>query len=152
MKEKGLKILWKMRFKAVGLSHGACKCALVWAWMSVWMCVTVCEHVSVCVFVWIYPIRWKEAPVCQPIKLASGTGACQRALKGFQYLGMISWTNVISHLSTEGLWGFREGLHLPGGHETFRLHVVVTDGAVGKCQMGSQRVSLSPCLLQKSLA
>lgn len=56
-----------------------------------------------------------------------------------------------SHLSTQGLWGFREGLHFPRGHETSRLHVIVTDGTVGKCQMGTQHVSLSPHLLQKPL-
>lgn len=103
------------------------KCECEWACDYVWLC--VCVHS--CVYVWIYSIRWEETPVCKPTKLASGTRACQRDFEGFQYLGMISWTSVSSHLSTQGLWGFREGLHLPRGHETSRLRVVVTDGAVG---------------------
>lgn len=41
---------------------------------------------------------------------------------------------------------------LPQRPWTSRLCVVVTDGAVGKCQMENQHVSLSPLLSQKPLA
>lgn len=99
--------------------------------------------------VWIHSVRWEGASVCQPLKLASGI---RRVLKGFQSLGMIFWTSVSSHLSTQGLWSFWEGFHFPRGHGTSGLHVVATDGTVGKCQMGNQHVSLSPLLPHKPLA
>ena len=120
------------------------------------------REMSRCVLRWvckvIHSTRRKGAvvygkPVTPGWEPAGQSSKCvARILVGFLRIGIA--TAISEQASTDsGSTGLQlRALFSPRGQRTSRLWVGATDGAAGKCQMGKQHASLSPCLPQKPLA